>query len=176
MHIPVNIEIKSNQSDENKIKNFLMPNKLIYVQDIYIEPTNVVGKVTIRISGIVFDNQDIPIIETDLKSYGDVKINKGSIKILTHHNNGAEIVPLVEYLVRRSSGQYHASHPSWYRRTKEKRIHRFGHAAVRDSIGDTFGPKGLQQQTPFQSRPTLSPPSESQPPSVSPYPTDRNLC
>jgi hypothetical protein len=83
MHIPVNIEIKSNQSDENKIKNFLMPNKLIYVQDIYVEPTNVVGKVTIRISGIVFDNQDIPIIETDLKSYGDVKINKGSVKILT---------------------------------------------------------------------------------------------
>jgi hypothetical protein len=57
MHIPVNIEIKSNQSDEDKIRNFLMPNKLIYVQDIYVQPTNVVGKVTIQISGIVFDNQ-----------------------------------------------------------------------------------------------------------------------
>src|SRR5215467_2856143 len=72
--------------------------------------------------------------------------------ITVHHNNGGEIVPLVEYLLRRSTGQYHASHPSWYRRSsKEKRIHNFRHAtAVADSAGDTFRPRGLQRQQQVQ--------------------------
>ena len=57
---------------------------------------------------------------------------------LTIHDNRGEIVPLLEYIVGRSSGRYRASHPSWYRRTrsKEKRIHRFGHAISADSMGD----------------------------------------
>ena len=92
---------------------------------------------------------------------------------ITIHGNGGEIVPLLEYLVARKSGRYQASHPSWYRRS-EKRIDRFGHATVTDSIGDAFRPRGLQQQTPLQSTPTLSPPP-SQPlyPGASPYPTDQ---
>ena len=48
---------------------------------------------------------------------------------LTIHNGRGEIVPLLEYLVGRNSGRYRPSHPSWYRRrSKENRIHNFGHA------------------------------------------------
>ena len=91
---------------------------------------------------------------------------------ITIHNGRGEIVPLLDFLVGRSSGRYLASHPSWYRRS-EKRIHRFGHATVTESMGDSFRPGGLQQQTPFQSTPTLSsPPSEPLYPGASPYPTD----
>ena len=65
--------------------------------------------------------------------------------ITIHHNNGGEIVPLVEYLVGRNSGRYQASHPFWYRRS-EKRIHKFGRAIVADSMGNTFRHGGLQRQ------------------------------
>ncbi|MGC2682506.1 MAG: hypothetical protein WA323_11600 [Candidatus Nitrosopolaris sp.] len=78
---------------------------------------------------------------------------------LTIHNGRGEIVPLLEYLVGRKIGRYQASHPSWYRRRSQKRIDNFRDATVTaDSMGDTFGPRGLQQQTPFQSTPTLPPP------------------
>ena len=68
--------------------------------------------------------------------------------ITIHSNGGGEIVPFLEYLVRRSTGQYHASNPSWYRRiSKEKRIHNFGHATtVADSMGDAFIHPGLQRE------------------------------
>jgi hypothetical protein len=103
---------------------------------------------------------------------------------ITIHDKRGEIVPLLEYIVGRKIGRYRASHPFWYRRrrSKENRIHNFGHAnaaVVADSMGDTFRPRGLQQQTPFQSIPTtiLSPPSafqpQSEPQDVSPYPTAR---
>jgi hypothetical protein len=68
---------------------------------------------------------------------------------LTIHHKRGEIVPLLEYLAGRTSGRYHASHPSWYRRRRgEKRIHNFGHAtsAAADSMGDTFKHRGLQGQ------------------------------
>ena len=64
--------------------------------------------------------------------------------ITVHHNNGGEVVTLVENLVGRNSGRYHAI-PSWYRRS-ERRIHKFGHAMVADSMGHTFRPEGLQRQ------------------------------
>jgi hypothetical protein len=35
------------------------------------------------------------------------------------HSGGAEIVPLIEYLVGRISGKYLASHPFWFRQQKE---------------------------------------------------------
>jgi hypothetical protein len=72
------------------------------------------------------------------------------------------------------------SHPFWYKR-REKRIHKFSHATVADNMGDTFPPRGLQQQTqpPSITTPPLSPPSafqsQSQPPGVSPYPTDQTF-
>jgi hypothetical protein len=93
---------------------------------------------------------------------------------LTIHNGRGEIVPLLEYLVGRSSGRYHASHPSWYRGS-EKRIHKFGPAITADSMGDTFRPGALKQETLSRSIPTpLSLPSASQPQPqrVSPYATD----
>src|SRR5262244_4625915 len=66
--------------------------------------------------------------------------------ITVHHDNGGEIVPLVEYLVGRKSGRYLASHPSWYRRRTKER-HNFGHVTtVADSIGDTFRPTALQRE------------------------------
>ena len=49
-------------------------------------------------------------------------------------------------------------------------------APATDSTGDTFRPRVLQQQTPFQSTLTVSSPpsaSQPQPPGVSPYPIDQ---
>jgi hypothetical protein len=63
---------------------------------------------------------------------------------ITVHDNSGDIVPLLEYLVGRSSGRYHASDPSWYRRS-EKSIHKFGRDMVVDSMGNTFRPGGLQR-------------------------------
>ena len=69
---------------------------------------------------------------------------------ITIHNGRGEIVPLLEFLVGRSSGRYLVSHPFWYRRrSKEKRIHNFGDAppvAVADSMGGAFRPVGQQRQ------------------------------
>jgi hypothetical protein len=99
---------------------------------------------------------------------------------LTIHNGRGEIVPLLEYLVGRSSGRYHASHPSWYRGS-ENRVHKFGHAstAVADSVGDTFRHKGLQGQYhdyPQHQKQTPSPSIPLPPPSIQdvlPYPPDQ---
>jgi len=72
--------------------------------------------------------------------------------ITVHHNNGGEIVTLVEYLARRSSGRYQPSHTSWYRR-HIKRIHNLGHATmVADSMGDAFQPGPRQRQQQGQSK------------------------
>jgi hypothetical protein len=110
--------------------------------------------------------------------------------ITVHHNNGGDIVPLVEYLVGRKSGRYQASHPSRYRRPS-KRIHNFGHATtVADSVGDAFRTGSLQRQQQGQyqyhlsieqqeryhrqqQEQSMSPPAaiQDQPPYVLPYPT-----
>ena len=37
----------------------------------------------VDISGVVFDDEDIPLIENNLKHYGQVKVNRGKIRILT---------------------------------------------------------------------------------------------
>jgi hypothetical protein len=95
---------------------------------------------------------------------------------LTIHNGRGEIVPLLEYLVGRNSGRYHASHPSWYRRrrSKEERIHGFGHAISADSMGN-FRPRVLQHETLSRSTPTPLSTSQAQPQpqGVLSYPTDR---
>jgi hypothetical protein len=113
--------------------------------------------------------------------------------ITVHHNNGGEIVTLVEYLVGRNSGRYQASDPSWYRRSEK-----FGRAMGADSMGDVFRTGGLQRQQQGQYRydqqsleeqeryhrqqqeqslsPSipLSPAAiQDQPPDVLPYLTDR---
>jgi hypothetical protein len=72
---------------------------------------------------------------------------------LTIHNNRGEIVSLLEYLVGRSSRRYHASHPLWYRRPRQKGIHRFERATtVADSVGGNLVPGGLQQQGQYRQR------------------------
>ena len=118
--------------------------------------------------------------------------------ITVHHNNGGEIVPLVEYLVRRSSGRYQPSYPSRYpRASKEKRAHNFGHVSTAaDCVGDTFRPGGLQreqgqyqyhqqsleeqeryhQEQQRSQSPSIPPPQaaiQDQPQDVLPYPTNR---
>ena len=37
----------------------------------------------VDISGVVFDDEDIPLIENNLKHYGQVKVNRGKVRILT---------------------------------------------------------------------------------------------
>ena len=116
--------------------------------------------------------------------------------ITVHHNNGGEIVTLVEYIVGRKSGRYQATHPSWYRRGKEKRIHNFGVAAaatVADSMGDVPRSQGLergqgqhqyheqsleQQERYHRQLESLSPSPaaiQDQPPDVQPYPPDQTF-
>src|SRR5215469_12340168 len=103
--------------------------------------------------------------------------------ITVHHNNGGEIVPLVEYLVGRKSGRYHASHPFWYRRNG-KRIHKFGRPIIADYVGDAPITGGLQRQQQeryhpqWQQEQSLSPlPTAIQDHhlDVLPYPTDRTF-
>jgi hypothetical protein len=84
---------------------------------------------------------------------------------ITIHGNSAEIVPLLEYLVGRKIGRYHASDPSWYRR----RSHKFGHAIATDSMRDNFRPGGLQGQYQHYRQ------QQDQPTSVSPYPNDQTF-
>jgi hypothetical protein len=86
--------------------------------------------------------------------------------------------------------RYHASHPFWYRRRREKGIHRFGYATtVADSLGDTYlhGGQGQyqshqqsleeQEQCRWQQQLALSQSmSTPTPPAIqdaSPYPADQ---
>ena len=52
-----------------------------------------------------------------------------------------------EYSFGRSSGQYKPDNPFWYKRNNP--YHNIGHATVADSVGDTFLPKYMPQQTPL---------------------------
>jgi hypothetical protein len=113
--------------------------------------------------------------------------------LTVHHDNRGEIVPLVEYLVRRSSSRYQACDQSWYRRS-EKSIHKFGRAMVADSVRDTLRTRALQRQQQeqypyhqqsleeqeryhrrWQQGPSIPSPTaaiQDQPPDVLPGPTD----
>jgi hypothetical protein len=61
------------------------------------------------------------------------------------HNGAAEIVRLIDYLAGRSSGQYMPDNPFWYKHNNP--YHNFG-GTVADSVGNTFQPRYLPQQTP----------------------------
>jgi hypothetical protein len=82
---------------------------------------------------------------TTCSEYFTRKYSAKRHNITVHDNNGGEIVALVEYLVRRSSGRYQASDPSWYIRS-EKFIRKFGRAMVADSMGDVFRTGGLPRE------------------------------
>ena len=83
MHIPVHIKIVCNQDNVQRVKEFLSPNKLIHIVEFHDVKTADRDIATLDISGVVFDDEDISLIENNLKHYGRVKVNRGQVRILT---------------------------------------------------------------------------------------------
>jgi hypothetical protein len=83
MHIPIHIKIVCSQDNVQKVKEFLSPNKLIHVVEFHDVKTTERDIATLDISGVVFDDQDIPLIEMNLRHFGQARINKGKVRILT---------------------------------------------------------------------------------------------
>ena len=83
MHIPIHIKIECNQDNVQRVKEFLSPNKLIHIVEFHDVNTPDIGIATLDISGVVFDDEDISLIENNLKHYGRVKVNRGQVRILT---------------------------------------------------------------------------------------------
>ena len=61
------------------------------------------------------------------------------------HNGTGQIVRLIDYLAGRSSGQYMPDNPFWHKHANPYR--NFGSRTVADSIGNTFEPRYVPQQT-----------------------------
>ena len=76
------------RGNTNKIKEFLSPNKLIYVIDI---SDTVLSEnqeeTTLDISGIIFDDQDLTIIEKQLMFFGRVRLEKRKNEIFYPKHN-----------------------------------------------------------------------------------------
>jgi hypothetical protein len=83
MHIPIHIKIVCSQDNVQRVKEFLSPNKLIHVVEFHDVQTTERDIATLDISGVVFDDQDIPLIEMSLRHFGQAKVNKGKVRILT---------------------------------------------------------------------------------------------
>jgi hypothetical protein len=83
MHIPVHMKIVCNQDNVQRVKEFLLPNKLIYIVEFHDVKTPIRDIATLDISGVVFDDEDISLIEKNLGHFGQVKVNRGKIRILT---------------------------------------------------------------------------------------------
>jgi hypothetical protein len=83
MHIPIHIKIVCSQDNVQRVKEFLSPNKLIHVVEFHDVKTTERDIATLDISGVVFDDQDMPLIEKNLRHFGQAKVNKGKVRILT---------------------------------------------------------------------------------------------
>ncbi|HEY7572032.1 MAG TPA: hypothetical protein VH796_11755 [Nitrososphaeraceae archaeon] len=83
MRIPIHIKIICKQDNVQRIKDFLSPNKLIHIVEFHDVKTSEIDIATLDISGVVVDNEDIPLIENNLKHYGQVKVNRGHVRIIT---------------------------------------------------------------------------------------------
>jgi hypothetical protein len=83
MHIPIHIKVICKQDSVEKVREFLSPNKLIHVMEFHDVKTTDKDIGIVDISGVVFDDEDIPLIENNLKHYGQVKVNRGKVRILT---------------------------------------------------------------------------------------------
>ena len=83
MHIPIHIKIVCDQGRVQRVKEFLSPNKLIHIVEFHDVKTPERDTATLDISGVVFDDEDISVLESNLKHYGQVRINRGKVKILT---------------------------------------------------------------------------------------------
>ena len=70
------------QDNVQKVKEFLTPNKLIHVVELHDVKTPDRDVATLDISGVVFDDEDIRLIENNLKHYGQVRVNRGQVRIL----------------------------------------------------------------------------------------------
>jgi hypothetical protein len=83
MHIPIHIKVICKQDNVEKVREFFSPNKLIHVMEFHDVKTTDKDMGIVDISGVVFDDEDIPLIENNLKHYGQVKLNRGKVRILT---------------------------------------------------------------------------------------------
>ena len=83
MHIPIHIKIVCSQDNVQRVKEFLSPNKLIHVVEFHDVKTTERDIATLDISGVVFDDKDIPLIEMNLRHFGQAKVNKGKVRMLT---------------------------------------------------------------------------------------------
>src|SRR5919197_1882488 len=83
MHIPIHIKVICKQDNIKKVKEFLSPKNLIYIVEFHDVKTPDRDIATLDISGVVFDDEDIPLIENNLKHYGQVRVNRGQVRILT---------------------------------------------------------------------------------------------
>jgi hypothetical protein len=83
MHIPIHIKIVCKQENIQRVKEFLSPNKLIHIVEFHDVKTPDKDIATLDISGVVFDDEDIPLLEGNLKHYGQVRVNRGQVRILT---------------------------------------------------------------------------------------------
>ncbi|MFL6325958.1 MAG: hypothetical protein ACJ72R_05620 [Nitrososphaeraceae archaeon] len=83
MHIPIHIKIVCKQENIQRVKEFLSPNKLIHIVEFHDVKTPDKDIATLDISGVVFDDEDIPLLESNLKHYGQVRVNRGQVRILT---------------------------------------------------------------------------------------------
>ncbi|MGA9151072.1 MAG: hypothetical protein WBZ36_10865 [Candidatus Nitrosopolaris sp.] len=67
------------------------------------------------------------------------------------HAGSSEIVPYIQYMVGRNSGQYLASHPSWYRKQRQLQVnhsYQYESRAIADAAG-SFRPETLLQPYPL---------------------------
>ena len=83
MHIPIHIKVICKQDNVEKVREFFSPNKLIHVMEFHDVKTTDKDMGIVDISGVVFDDEDIALIENNLKHYGQVKVNRGKVRILT---------------------------------------------------------------------------------------------
>jgi hypothetical protein len=83
MHIPIHIKIVCKQENVQRVKEFLSPNKLIHIVEFHDVKTPDKDFATLDISGVVFDDEDIPLLENNIKHYGQVRVNRGQVRILT---------------------------------------------------------------------------------------------
>ena len=83
MHTPIHIKILCDQDKVQRVKEFLSPNKLIHIVEFHDVEMPESDIATLDISGVVFDDEDIPILEKNLNHFGQVKVNRGQVRILT---------------------------------------------------------------------------------------------
>src|SRR6476620_3048797 len=83
MRIPLRIRVTCNEENVDKIRDFLILNKLMYTMDIHRGGTTVDKHVILDVEGVVFDYEDVSLIKNSLKHYGTIAVYVGKVKIFT---------------------------------------------------------------------------------------------